>query len=187
MPAREKPTWWPTSQSWIAVRSTPGSPRPTLACGAATQPIAASRVSAASPAPAAAQAAIAPVTASGRCAPWPSGSPALSGSPGPGDRCGRRLETVTRDAHLDARAAAAPAVRRAGQPRSGPAVRARAAGQRLRMTSRTRRAVSLGVRPTRTPAFSRASFLAWAVPEEPDTIAPACPIVLPSGAVKPAT
>ena len=28
---------------------------------------------------------------------------------------------------------------------------------------------------------------ACAVPDDPDTIAPACPIVLPSGAVKPAT
>src|SRR5919206_4429749 len=48
-------------------------------------------------------------------------------------------------------------------------------------------AVSDGVLPTRTPAASRASFLAAAVPDEPDTIAPAWPIVLPSGAVKPAT
>jgi hypothetical protein len=30
-------------------------------------------------------------------------------------------------------------------------------------------------------------FLAWAVPEEPETMAPAWPMVLPSGAVKPAT
>ena len=52
---------------------------------------------------------------------------------------------------------------------------------------RTRAAVSLGVLPTRTPAFSRASFLACAVPEEPEMIAPAWPIVLPSGAVNPAT
>src|SRR5215467_1143969 len=55
------------------------------------------------------------------------------------------------------------------------------------MTSRTRRAVSLGVRPTRTPTFSSASFFACAVPEDPDTIAPAWPIVFPSGAVNPAT
>jgi hypothetical protein len=55
------------------------------------------------------------------------------------------------------------------------------------MISRIRRAVSLGVLPTRTPTFSRASFFAWAVPDEPETIAPAWPIVLPSGAVKPAT
>lgn len=39
--------------------------------------------------------------------------------------------------------------------------------------SRTSRAVSLGVRPTRIPADSRASFLAAAVPAEPETIAPA--------------
>jgi len=55
------------------------------------------------------------------------------------------------------------------------------------MTSRTRRAVSLGVRPTRTPTFSSASFFACAVPDDPDTIAPAWPIVFPSGAVNPAT
>ena len=50
-----------------------------------------------------------------------------------------------------------------------------------------RSAVSDGVLPTLTPAASRASFLAAAVPDEPDTIAPAWPIVLPSGAVNPAT
>src|SRR5690625_254293 len=48
-------------------------------------------------------------------------------------------------------------------------------------------AVSLGVLPTLTPAASRASCLACAVPEDPETIAPAWPMVLPSGAVKPAT
>jgi hypothetical protein len=53
--------------------------------------------------------------------------------------------------------------------------------------SRMSFAVSDGVLPTRTPAASRASCLAWAVPAEPETMAPAWPIVLPSGAVKPAT
>ena len=53
--------------------------------------------------------------------------------------------------------------------------------------ARISRAVSDGVLPTFTPAASRASFLACAVPDEPDTIAPAWPMVLPSGAVKPAT
>src|SRR6266536_3092012 len=48
------------------------------------------------------------------------------------------------------------------------------------------RAVSLGVLPTFTPAASKASFFASAVPDEPEMIAPACPIVLPGGAVKPA-
>ena len=71
-------------------------------------------------------------------------------------------------------------------------VRARASGQtvvdsRSAMIWRMRSAVSDGVLPTLTPAASRASFLAWAVPEEPETMAPAWPIVLPSGAVKPAT
>src|SRR6185437_5511861 len=53
--------------------------------------------------------------------------------------------------------------------------------------SRTRAAVSVGVLPTRTTAFSSASFFAWAVPAEPEMIAPAWPMVLPSGAVNPAT
>ena len=48
-------------------------------------------------------------------------------------------------------------------------------------------AVADGVLPTFTPAASSASFFAAAVPDDPDTIAPAWPIVLPSGAVKPAT
>ncbi len=55
------------------------------------------------------------------------------------------------------------------------------------MISRMSCAVALGVLPTRTPAASSASALAAAVPDEPDTIAPAWPIVLPSGAVNPAT
>ena len=58
---------------------------------------------------------------------------------------------------------------------------------RFSRTCRASAAVSDGVLPTLTPAASRASFLAAAVPDEPDTIAPAWPIVLPSGAVKPAT
>ena len=86
--------------------------------------------------------------------------------------------------------------RRAGHPptrvpgvTAGRRAQARPGGrvQARRMASRARLAVPLGVRPTRTPAFSRASFLAWAVPDEPEMMAPACPIVLPSGAVKPAT
>ena len=70
---------------------------------------------------------------------------------------------------------------------TGPSDRCRCRAQRLGVTSRTRRAVSLGVRPTRTPTFSSASFFACAVPDDPDTIAPAWPIVFPSGAVNPAT
>ena len=58
---------------------------------------------------------------------------------------------------------------------------------RLFRISRASAAVSDGVLPTFTPAASRASFLAAAVPDEPDTMAPAWPIVLPSGAVNPAT
>ena len=54
------------------------------------------------------------------------------------------------------------------------------------MISRVNAAVSLGVLPTFTPADSRASFFAAAVPEEPETMAPAWPIFLPGGAVTPA-
>jgi hypothetical protein len=38
-----------------------------------------------------------------------------------------------------------------------------------------------------TPAADRASILAWAVPWEPEMMAPACPILRPGGAVTPAT
>src|SRR5450631_1872489 len=65
--------------------------------------------------------------------------------------------------------------------------RPRKARQSDVMISRMSWAVELGVLPTCTPTFSSASFFAAAVPDEPETIAPACPIVLPSGAVKPAT
>jgi hypothetical protein len=47
--------------------------------------------------------------------------------------------------------------------------------------------ISDGLRPTRHPAFSRASILAAAVPLEPETMAPAWPIFFPGGAVTPAT
>ena len=47
-------------------------------------------------------------------------------------------------------------------------------------------ATSVGVRPTLTPRASSASAFAAAVPLEPETIAPAWPIVLPGGAVNPA-
>ncbi len=71
---------------------------------------------------------------------------------------------------------------------TGPSYRLGVQGQpRSFMISRMRSAVADGVLPTLTPAASRASCLAAAVPEDPDTIAPAWPIVLPSGAVKPAT
>ncbi len=52
--------------------------------------------------------------------------------------------------------------------------------------SATSCAASVGVVPTRIPTASSASFFAAAVPEEPEMIAPACPIVLPGGAEKPA-
>ena len=55
------------------------------------------------------------------------------------------------------------------------------------MISRISCAVADGVLPTFTPTASRASCLAAAVPAEPETMAPAWPMVLPSGAVKPAT
>jgi hypothetical protein len=106
----------------------------------------------------------------------------------------RRADHASRHAgHATARAtpAATQATRdmKCGWGTGGAArVRARRAGVQWAETdSRTRAAVSLGVRPTRTPTFSRASFLACAVPAEPEMIAPAWPMVLPSGAVKPAT
>ncbi len=47
-------------------------------------------------------------------------------------------------------------------------------------------ATAVGVWPTRTPRASSAACFAFAVPAVPETIAPAWPIVLPGGAVKPA-
>ena len=55
-----------------------------------------------------------------------------------------------------------------------------------RATPATSSAASVGEVPTRMPFASSASFLPCAVPDEPEMIAPACPIVLPGGAVKPA-
>ena len=46
---------------------------------------------------------------------------------------------------------------------------------------------SVGFMPTAAPASRSASIFAAAVPLPPDTIAPACPIFLPGGAVTPAT
>src|SRR5436190_471251 len=60
-----------------------------------------------------------------------------------------------------------------------------AVGQRCRISTAIS-ATCVGVRPTRTPFASSASAFAAAVPCEPDTIAPAWPIVFPGGAVKPA-
>ena len=86
-PRTVKPTWCATSHSRAAVRSTPPSPVPMPTCGAVIQPIAVSVVRTASPLPAAAQAAMAPVTTSGRAGfgfgPVPGGSWApASGWPG---------------------------------------------------------------------------------------------------------
>ena len=70
-------------------------------------------------------------------------------------------------------------IRRSGSP--GPR-RSRSQTPRSRAASRRRsRAVSVGLSPTRTPFASSASFFAWAVPEEPEMIAPAWPICLPGG------
>ena len=57
---------------------------------------------------------------------------------------------------------------------------------RAPITSTASSAVSVGERPTLTSFASSASFFASAVPEEPEMIAPAWPICLPGGAVKPA-
>ena len=161
-------------------------------CGAVIQPIAVSVTSTASPLAAAASAAMPPVMTSGRpgWTPWPSAARGLRPSPGEPDPAGPAgpltppgpsPEPGTSGASADTLTPPILATIAAGRPE------ARRAGQRVRMMSRMRLAVSLGVLPTRTPAFSRASFLAWAVPEEPEMIAPAWPMVLPSGAVNPAT
>src|SRR5581483_10692539 len=50
----------------------------------------------------------------------------------------------------------------------------------------TSSATSVGVVPTLMPTASSASFFAGAVPDEPEMMAPAWPIVLPGGAEKPA-
>jgi hypothetical protein len=68
---------------------------------------------------------------------------------------------------------------KAGRPQN-------AKSQSERSISAAIAAVSVGLSPTRTPLASSASFLPWAVPEEPEMIAPAWPICLPGGAVKPA-
>jgi hypothetical protein len=46
---------------------------------------------------------------------------------------------------------------------------------------------SAGDFTVRTPAASKAAYLSAAVPLPPATIAPACPMRLPGGAVSPAT
>src|SRR6266542_1195818 len=64
---------------------------------------------------------------------------------------------------------------------------ARRSGGYPRLTAATASsAVSVGLRPTRTPARSSAAAFAAAVPLDPEMIAPACPIRLPGGASKPA-
>ena len=57
---------------------------------------------------------------------------------------------------------------------------------RRRTCAATSCATSVGVVPTAIPAASSASFFACAVPDEPEMIAPAWPIVFPGGAEKPA-
>ena len=59
-------------------------------------------------------------------------------------------------------------------------------GRGPRASSAASSAVSVGVVPTLIPRASSACFFASAVPEEPEMLAPACPIVFPGGAVKPA-
>lgn len=74
-------------------------------------------------------------------------------------------------------------------PRPAGPPRARGGGPIRRYRPRISTAIFatwVGVRPTCTPTASSASALACAVPAVPETIAPACPMVLPGGAVKPA-
>ena len=71
-------------------------------------------------------------------------------------------------------------------PRRQPRPPAAHTAERFPSSETASSATWVGVRPTRTPRRSSASALARAVPCEPETIAPAWPIVLPGGAVKPA-
>ncbi len=57
----------------------------------------------------------------------------------------------------------------------------------FRTTSTMASPASVGLRATVTPAAARASILAWAVPLDPEMMAPAWPIFRPGGAVTPAT
>jgi hypothetical protein len=65
-----------------------------------------------------------------------------------------------------------------GEPRAQPS---------FRTTSTMASPASVGLRATVTPAADRASIFAWAVPLDPEMIAPAWPILRPGGAVTPAT
>ena len=74
----------------------------------------------------------------------------------------------------------------------GPAGQGRGRGERraqarVRTMSTMASPASVGLWATVTPAADRASILAWAVPLEPETMAPAWPILRPGGAVTPAT
>jgi len=73
------------------------------------------------------------------------------------------------------RSAKPPGRRRAGHLSevAGPSSVLWVRQARFFMISRMSAAVADGVLPTWTPAASRASFLAAAVPDEPDTMAPA--------------
>src|SRR5580658_6438648 len=73
-PRTVNPTWCATSHSMAAVRSTPTSPLPMPTCGALIHPIAVRVTRTASPLAAAAQAAMAPVTTSGRAGRLPAPS-----------------------------------------------------------------------------------------------------------------
>src|SRR5579863_3240155 len=91
-PRTVNPTWCATSHSMAAVRSTPPSPLPMPTCGAVIHPIAVRVTRTARPLAAAAQAAMPPVTTSGRA-----GRPPAPGFPlDPGAEAGRACsETAT--------------------------------------------------------------------------------------------
>src|SRR5580658_2284400 len=110
---------------------------------------------AAKPAPAAAQAARSAATSSDLDRPGRIPSP----EPGPsGSVSGARTAEVVTRPHTDNHGSPARggAPDRPHQPRISPA----SAPHQLRMSSLTKLAVPLGVRPTFTPTFSSASFLA---------------------------
>ena len=68
----------------------------------------------------------------------------------------------------------------------GDLAHAQQSKQPYRRASAARLAASVGLEPTRMPRASSACFLPAAVPDEPEMMAPAWPIVLPGGAWKPA-
>ena len=97
-------------------------------------------------------------------------------------------QACTRISTLAVGRARAPAARprRSGGPGASSTIARMAFRASDPAISAASSATSVGVWPTRTPRASSASCLAFGRARVPETIAPAWPIVLPGGAVKPA-